>query len=78
MYICNKWYVLYVLVDCQLAWFGYIEMHGQRNIKKYIMIIQAVWYAALRFLYMRPASQRTIAVVFPCLKGSGASHINEY
>jgi hypothetical protein len=19
MYICNKWYVLYVLVDCQLA-----------------------------------------------------------
>jgi hypothetical protein len=20
MYICNKWYVLYVLVDCQLSW----------------------------------------------------------
>jgi hypothetical protein len=20
MYICNNWYVLYVLVDCQLAW----------------------------------------------------------
>jgi hypothetical protein len=20
MYICNKWYVFYVLVDCQLAW----------------------------------------------------------
>jgi hypothetical protein len=20
MYICNKWYMLYVIVDCQLAW----------------------------------------------------------
>jgi hypothetical protein len=20
MYICNKWYMLYTLVDCQLAW----------------------------------------------------------
>jgi hypothetical protein len=23
MYICNNWYVLYVLVDCQLAWMGW-------------------------------------------------------
>jgi hypothetical protein len=22
MYICDSWYVLYVLVDCQLAWMG--------------------------------------------------------
>jgi hypothetical protein len=35
--ISNKWYMLYVLVDCQLAsWQStktYIEIHGQQNIK---------------------------------------------
>jgi hypothetical protein len=22
-YICNQWYVLHVLVDCQMAWLGW-------------------------------------------------------
>jgi hypothetical protein len=26
MYICNKWYVLYHLVDCQLAWLGWEQV----------------------------------------------------
>jgi hypothetical protein len=26
MYVFNKWYVLYVLVDCQLAWFHYLHI----------------------------------------------------
>jgi hypothetical protein len=34
VYMCNKWYVLYVLVDCQLAWLGSIEMHEQQNMNK--------------------------------------------
>jgi hypothetical protein len=27
MYICNNWYVLYVLVDCQLAWPGQLTVN---------------------------------------------------
>jgi hypothetical protein len=29
MYICNKWYVLYVLVDCQLARLEWDWLHNQ-------------------------------------------------
>jgi hypothetical protein len=25
MYICNSWYVLYVLVDCRIAWFSQLK-----------------------------------------------------
>jgi hypothetical protein len=28
MYICNKWYVLYVLVGCQLAWLGWVYQYS--------------------------------------------------
>jgi hypothetical protein len=25
MYVCDSWYVLYVLVNCQLAWLGWFH-----------------------------------------------------
>jgi hypothetical protein len=28
MHTCNKWYVLYVLVHCQLAWLRWEQFHN--------------------------------------------------
>jgi hypothetical protein len=36
MYICNKWYVLYVLVECQLAWLGWAWVVTKLHTKQLI------------------------------------------
>jgi hypothetical protein len=39
VYICDSWYVLYVLVDCQLASLGLLVAH-----QEVIMYICNSWY----------------------------------
>jgi hypothetical protein len=50
MYICNNWYVLYVLVDCQRTWMGWanwqsIKTYNTYQLSHYCHIVTSRWWA---------------------------------
>jgi hypothetical protein len=52
MYIFNKWYVLYVLVDCQLAWLGWNWPHPICCITFYVNVFNSNSQSCIFTLHM--------------------------
>jgi hypothetical protein len=47
MYISNKWYVLYVLVDCQLAWLLWDQSHPEIVLRNRMQLFLRKLYVTL-------------------------------